>query len=577
MYNMIYKLQIHDRKYTSWSFLDENDQEASPLDNSFHPASSKLFHDDLLHIENGKIIETIPGKYRSYKCAGVMLLSNAQTYGRTNNNRVLYKCIPHEPFLPECLIPYDQRMTFSKAFVNKYVVFHFQDWTDKHPSGILHETLGNVDDLSVFYEYSLHSKQLHYSLTQTNKYLKPIIKENPYPNVLEQILQNPHYNIEDRRSQCYVFSIDPEGSTDLDDAFSFQQCEDNQDYFKLTIYISNVFLMLEALNLWEYLSERVSTIYFPDKKRTMLPTILSEDWCSLLEKKDRLAFSMEVLIHQDGTVQEDSIRFFHSIIQVRKNFAYDEPKLLKNKHYQKLEHITKLIGKEQIQDSHDVVSHWMVFMNVQAARALAKKQCGIFRASSIKNKTLRNEIEKYHLDHETQQMLCSWNNVSSSYIVFKGEAMDNLQHEMMTQDCYVHITSPIRRLVDVLNQAFFYKEILQVHVSSVSQTFVEHWSQHIELLNQSMKSIRKVQNECQLLYQFSKNEELHETQFKGILFHQEQEGLFYKYQVYLPKLKLVSTITLTHEQPLYCYYTFSAYLFEEEYNAKRKIRLQLEN
>jgi len=276
-------------------------------------------------------------------------------------------------------------------------------------------------------------------------------------------------------------------------------------------------------------------------------------------------------------VQEDSIRFFHSIIQVRKNFAYDEPKLLKNKHYQKLEHITKLIGKEQIQDSHDVVSHWMVFMNVQAARALAKKQCGIFRASSIKNKTLRNEIEKYHLDHETQQMLCSWNNVSSSYIVFKGEAMENLQHEMMTQDCYVHITSPIRRLVDVLNQAFFYKEILQVHVSSASQTFVEHWSQHIELLNQSMKSIRKVQNECQLLYQFSKNEELHETQFKGILFHQEQEGLFYKYQVYLPKLKLVSTITLTHEQPLYCYYTFSAYLFEEEYNAKRKIRLQLEN
>jgi hypothetical protein len=71
--------------------------------------------------------------------------------------------------------------------------------------------------------------------------------------------------------------------------------------------------------------------------------------------------------------------------------------------------------------------------------------------------------------------------------------------------------------------------------------------------------------------------DLNFQRYKGILFHEEQEGLFYKYQVYLPKLKLISTITLTHEQPLYCYYTFSAYLFEEEYNAKRKIRLQLEN
>ena len=36
--------------------------------------------------------------------------------------------------------------------------------------------------------------------------------------------------------------------------------------------------------LWRSFTKRVSTIYLPDKKRPMLPTILSDCLCSLQEK-----------------------------------------------------------------------------------------------------------------------------------------------------------------------------------------------------------------------------------------------------------------------------------------------------
>ena len=69
--------------------------------------------------------------------------------------RLLYKCIPDDKYLPAFLVPYDIKMGFQKKLINKYVVFKFQSWDDKHPHGSLIETLGDVNNLEVFYEYQL--------------------------------------------------------------------------------------------------------------------------------------------------------------------------------------------------------------------------------------------------------------------------------------------------------------------------------------------------------------------------------------------------------------------------------------
>ena len=60
-----------------------------------------------------------------------------------------------------------------------------------------------------------------------------------------------------------------------------------------------------TLKLWNSFTKRVSTIYLPDRKRPMLPTILSDTLCSLQENENRFALTMEIVINNDGTINED--------------------------------------------------------------------------------------------------------------------------------------------------------------------------------------------------------------------------------------------------------------------------------
>ena len=86
------------------------------------------------------------------KIPGVLQLQCAKTFGRTQNGRLLYKCIPHQKDLPAFLVPYNIKPGFDKTNVNKYVIFRFSDWVGKHPVGTIIETLGSVNDLEPFYE-----------------------------------------------------------------------------------------------------------------------------------------------------------------------------------------------------------------------------------------------------------------------------------------------------------------------------------------------------------------------------------------------------------------------------------------
>jgi exoribonuclease R len=66
---------------------------------------------------------------------------------------------------------------------------------------------------------------------------------------------------------------------------------------------------MDVLNLWDSFSRRISTIYLPDKKRPMLPTILSDCLCSLQENVRRVAFVMDVFIKENEIIDIKFCRF----------------------------------------------------------------------------------------------------------------------------------------------------------------------------------------------------------------------------------------------------------------------------
>ena len=111
-----------------------------------------------------------------------------------------------------------------------------------------YNTIGDVDKLENFYEYLLYCKSLYASIQQFTKDTSQALKQRSTDEFIDTI--KTKYKLEDRTG-LYVYTIDPEKSKDFDDAFSFMKCGDKQI---LSIYISNVSLWMEELNLWQSFS-----------------------------------------------------------------------------------------------------------------------------------------------------------------------------------------------------------------------------------------------------------------------------------------------------------------------------------
>jgi hypothetical protein len=106
---------------------------------------------------------------------------------------------------------------------------------------------------------------------------------------------------------------------------------------------------------------------------------------------------------------------------------------------------------------------------------------------------------------------------------------------------------------------------------------MENWLNRMDYINASMRSIRKIQNECDLLYKCSENPELLEGIYRGYIFDKlmKNDGSI-SFMVYLEEWKMLSRVTLNSDTVKnYSYCKFKLFLFEDEDKTKKKIRLQL--
>jgi hypothetical protein len=110
--------------------------------------------------------------------------------------------------------------------------------------------------------------------------------------------------------------------------------------------------------------------------------------------------------------------------------------------------------------------------------------------------------------------------------------------------------------------------------------FYNYWTtdQSIEYINTTMRSIRRVQNDCQLLNICSTNKELLEKEYKGFIFDKikRNDGL-YQYMVYLKELNMTNRITTRHDFDNYSFQQFKIYIFHDQERLKHKVRLEIQN
>ena len=309
----------------------------------------------------------------------------------------------------------------------------------------------------------------------------------------------------------------------------------------------------------------------------MLPTILSDCLCSLQEKQSRFAFVMDIVI--DGDHISD-ITYSNCMIKVAKNYCYEERALLANDTYNAILKTTKALAKNYkyintVRNSHDMVCYLMILMNYHTAKNLMTHNNGIFRYAVIKKEVAVPDT----LPEEVGKFIKIWNSAAGQYIDIRDlKEGQNIAHDLLEMDAYVHITSPIRRLVDLLNIIQVQQNTGILKVSENATAFYEKWANDLEYINTTMRSIRKVQNDCNLLHLCATSTEIMEQSYEGYVFDKivRNDGLF-QYMVYLPELKMASRVTFRENIENYALREYNLYVFHDEETLKKKIRLQLVN
>ena len=638
-----YCITVLHRNSQQWHLTNTNTHEKIISEDSrvknISPLSHKWFSGDTVRFhesDDGDISSSLvfsPTREATY-IPGVLVLESQRTFGRTSNKkRLLYKCVPHNPRLPSFLVPYEITLGFSKSISNKYVLFRFDSWTGVRPHGILVEVLGDVSNKTVFYDYQLYCRELRHSIAPFIR----IVKENTasipvIPSHVgcmgEHVHNTSHVgcmgehvnNVSNHTSQeggmggrSPPFSIDPEGSTDLDDAFSIAPHPTHPGHSIVSIYIANVFQMIETLGVWKSFSNRVSTIYLPDRKVTLLPPILSDNLCSLLENEWRFAFVMDVEITSTGEILKDTAAFRTAQIKVSRNYRYESRELLSNIHYLELLRISKL-ADSSIQDSHDVVAFWMIQMNTICGSVLVQHNTGILRGGGRgpEDPPTSSPIENSSpdIDKSTQQFIQNWKHMNCQYMAYDSSSSGSFSsyHSGLKTHTYAHITSPVRRLVDIVNQTLLIHRLgLAASVSDDALAFCENWIAQIGDINRDMKSIRKLQTDCELLHLCETDPELLATLHSGVVFDKKSretityEGkpsdaqrviprtptlrsgvlthddstVFYSYTVYLTGLRRVARVRSIVDYPEYSCLSFRLFFFTDEDNIQNKVRLQI--
>jgi exoribonuclease R len=501
---------------------------------------------------------------------GILLVG--KTYGRSKNDsktsKFYYKCIPNDKELPPLLIPYEQKnLGFNKNVNNRYILFKFIEWKDKHPTGRITDNLGPINDLNSFYDYHLYCKNLVISIKEFTNTLKHTLKHHTEPHQLITNILQKNPNIQNRLDHS-VLTIDPKYSTDLDDAMSIQNNT-------LSIYIANVPLLIDELGLWNSFSERTSTIYLPNGKRQMLPPLLSENLCSLLEDEHRLAFCMDITF--DDPINQLDIKFCNALIKIRKNYDYEDTSLFKDKDYCKILNAVQILCKKykylnEINNSHDLVAYLMILMNIQCANRMGEFKDGIFRTMTV-NKTESSQESSQELSPEISDFIKIWQSSSGQYSNYN----ERKPHDLIDGGTdYIHITSPIRRLVDLLNIMKIQDNLGLSSWSTDATAFYKKWINKLEYINTSMKAIRKVQTDCNILHLCVSNPMILEKIYDGYIFDKQERNIYMQYTVYIPKIKIITRIKTKIQYEEYSCHQFKLYLIEDGMTLKRKIRAKIQ-
>jgi exoribonuclease R len=222
--------------------------------------------------------------------------------------------------------------------------------------------------------------------------------------------------------------------------------------------------------------------------------------------------------------------------------------------------------KMNVLTSRDLVEYLMITMNYQVA-LFTQNRGGIYKAIASPN--VSEYSEEFIQNPKMMEYLKRGKFGPSKYITFAGMGLNDAPSESL----YLPITSPIRKLVDLINLTIT-QEVNNVVVFSRDATeFCKRWSEKIDIIIHDTKETKHLEYECKLLKTFTDNLA---NEYEGVIVNMITENDATKYTVYLPELEVSLSLRMKDASNKFLLGSserYKLYLFEKETTLVKKIRL----
>ncbi|NWS91219.1 DI3L1 exonuclease, partial [Toxostoma redivivum] len=258
-------LPVHEWKGRTVALCENETEDKAPADTTGDP------------MPTGKVVGIIQKNWRDYVVT-FPSKEESQSQGR-NAQKVLVT--PWDYRIPKIRISTQQ----AEALQEYRVVVRIDSWesTSLYPNGHFVRVLGRIGDLegeiaAILVENSICAAP--FSEIQMSE--MPVSSpKNPWKVSPEEVKKRL-----DLRDTHLIFSIDPKGCEDVDDALSVRTLPNGN--LELGVHIADVTHFVAANSYTDVEARaRATTYYLADRRYDMLPAVLSADLCSLLSGVDR--------------------------------------------------------------------------------------------------------------------------------------------------------------------------------------------------------------------------------------------------------------------------------------------------
>lgn len=235
-----------------------------------------------------------------------------------NSNPCVF--IPIDSKYPNFLIHLYQKETYN----DQRILVKFDIWNSHTPLPSAHfiKKLGQCLEIKVENDIILYEHNV-----DINPFSQKIIDSMPREDTEFKCPEDELEKRMDLRNRT-ICSIDPPGCKDIDDALHCRIL-DNGNY-EVGVHIADVTHYVKpGSDVDKIAAKNCNTIYLVHKRTDMLPKVLTENLCSLVGGKERLAFSVLWEMDKD-TLEIKHVEYGKSVIKSRAALTYEKANTIMN-------------------------------------------------------------------------------------------------------------------------------------------------------------------------------------------------------------------------------------------------------